>query len=76
MRVGVNQLLLLKRALMKGYVDVSDVRIIYDRSSKVDLRKLFVYLERLELYGFLKRFDKKRFVLTEEGHELVKEIAK
>lgn len=74
MNLGVNQLLIFKRASMNGYIDISDVRIIYDRSSKVDPRKLFVILEKLEVYGFLKRFDKKRFVLTDDGKESVRRL--
>lgn len=78
--VGIRQYLILKKCYSKGFIDVSDVKKIYDlpnnyRPKYSDVKrkqqKPLLILEKLEAYGWLKRVNLYRFKLTDEGEKII-----
>lgn len=80
MRTGINQIMLLKRAKMRGYVTPSDVAIVYnmpnprdEQSAKRQRERKLIILQKLELHGLLKHIGNGRFILTEKGESFLHE---
>lgn len=81
-KIGIKQLQVLKKCFEYGAICPKDVRVIYNISTNYKpkysdterkSKKAILILEKLELYGYLKRFDSNRiYRLTEEGIKLVK----
>jgi hypothetical protein len=78
-KIGVKQLMILKKCYETGFVTTYDVKIIYNMSSSYrpkyyDLKRKtrlpMLQLEKLKLYGYLNQ-DGKIFTLTDLGRNLV-----
>ena len=69
-KLGVKQLLIIKKCKAKGSIWVGEVFSIYPFSHSNSKRAL-VELEKLELYGYLKpkKDVDNTFVLTEKGYQ-------
>jgi hypothetical protein len=81
-KIGIKQVQVLKKCFDFGSVNSNDVRVIYNISTNYrpkysdterKSKKAILILEKLELYGYLKRFNNKRiYYLTDEGKQAVK----
>lgn len=73
--LGINQILLLRRCLQRGYISIYDVETVYNFSDKrrhysSSNRKALVVLEKLEIYGLISKVPDKVpwfWTLTDEG---------
>lgn len=70
MKLGINQLMLLRRCLLKGRLGVYDVGLYY-RLRRSEQR--IAILEKLEFLGYLSPINRNRWVLTEEGKQILQD---
>lgn len=83
MRLGINQIMLLRRCRNKGYINLGDVRSVYGRSR---IRRsyqlndpLTPVLEKLEVYGLIEKKETRGrafYVLTMKGERVLEENLK
>jgi len=72
MKLGVNQLALLRRCYLKGNIGIKDVSIYYNlRANLRNKQRLCVILEKLEIQGFLIQINQHNWKLTEQGKHVV-----
>ena len=68
MKLGINQLALLRRCLLKGTIGIYDVSVYYHMKNG---RKRLGILEKLELQGYLENVGVRRWILTEKGRQVL-----
>lgn len=70
MKLGINQIALLRRCHLKGYIGIYDVSLYYPLK---DGRKRIAILEKLSLRGLLETKNNRKWFLTDRGIETLKE---
>ena len=72
MILGTNQLALLRRAYLKGFITPYEVIIYYNFTGKNKTEKALAVLDKLEIQGFL-TYEDNKWKITEKGKRTVLE---
>ena len=73
MKIGVNQLAILRRCYFKGHVGIKDVAIYYNiRIFRENRDRLIAVFEKLEICGLLVQCNVHNWQLTSNGKEVAR----
>lgn len=72
MKLGVNQLALLRRCYLKKSIGIQDVALYYGiRANHRNKDRLYSILEKLEIMGFFVQSNPHHWILTDFGKDFV-----